>query len=278
MSRLFNREVRIIAGTLEIKGLRVQFRVKKTLEKEPNECELSIYNLNAEHRREMETKGMRVAVEAGYTGNTAQIFVGEVHFTEHLREGPDWVTKMQLGDAQRAYKHARVSESFKAGNSLGSVFRKVADSLGVDSTKAQSIVDSLQRQFTQGASIFGKASTEMDNLLKGTGLEWSIQDGELQVQEKTGTTSVPVIVLNAQTGLIGSPTYGTADFVKPENAKSKPKTLKIKSLLIPGIRAGGRVRLDSEAVKSDFKVQTLTHTGDTHGGDFYTEVEGIPLS
>lgn len=278
MSRLFNRAVRIVAGTLEITGLRVQFRIKKTLSKEPNECELTIYNLNSEHRRELETKGMRVAVEAGYVGNTAQIFVGDVRFTEHVRTGPDWLTKMQLGDGERAYRHARVSESFKAGNSLGSVFRKVADSLGVDSTKAQSIVDSLGRQFTQGASIFGKASTELDNLLKGSGLEWSIQDGELQVQTTTGTTDAPLIVLNSTTGLIGSPTYGTADFVKPENARSKPKTLQMKSLLQPGIRAGGRVRLDSEAVKADFKVQTLTHTGDTHGGDFYTEIEGIPLS
>lgn len=278
MTQLFSRAVRVIAGTLEITGLRVQFRVKKTLSKEPNECELSIYNLNEEHRRAVETKGLSVRIEAGYVGNVAQIFVGDVRHAEHVREKADWVTRLQLGDGERAYRHARVSESFKAGNSLGSVFRKVADSLGVDATKAQGIVDALQRQFTQGTSVFGKASTELDRLLSGTGLEWSIQDGELQVLSATGTTESALIVLNSETGLIGSPTYGTPEAASPNKAAQKPKTLKIKSLLMPALRVGGRVRVEADSVKSDFKVQTLTHTGDTHGGDFYSEVEGVPLT
>jgi hypothetical protein len=81
-----------------------------------------------------------------------------------------------------------------------------------------------------------------------------------------------VYVLSPTTGLLGSPEWSTP------NKEGKPPTLKVTSLLLPQILPGRRVQLDARAAKGVFKVQQLNHQGDTHEGDWRTEMECVPAS
>jgi len=45
------------------------------------------------------------------------------------------------------------------------------------------------------------------------------------------------------------------------------------SLLNPEIRPGRRVQVESQFVNGVFKVEKVTHSGDTHSTQFYSEVE-----
>jgi hypothetical protein len=285
MSALSQRAVRVIVGTSAsakvIEGLRVQFKVKKTTTKEPNCAEVSISNLSETSRASLQSKGVRVILEAGYVGNLAQIFSGDARYISHVREGADWVTKVDLGDGERAYRWARVSESFKAGTTVAAVVSKVAGALGLDTSAAVALVrEKVREQFTQGFTAHGRASDELDRLLTGRGLEWSIQDGRLQVTEVGKPAPGTAILLSASTGLIGSPAYGSPEKKDGENPSTAKKkhVLKVKSLLQPGIRPGARVQLDSLSVKGLFRVEAVTHTGDTHGGDWQSEADLVPAS
>jgi hypothetical protein len=291
MTVLSQRAVRVVIGTEAsakvIEGLRVQFRVKKTVSKEPNECELSITNLAEQSRAALQAQGTKVVVEAGYEGELSQLFSGDSRFISHVREGANWVTKVQMGDGERAYRYAQVSESFRAGTSVATVFAKVAQQLALDIADAVAFVRSnTTEQFTHGYAASGKASKEIDRLLSGRGFEWSIQDGKLQVTKAGKAVVGSAALLSPTTGLVGSPAYGS-----PENSKdhvpfegSTPKRdkkgqiLKAKSLLQPSIKPGGKVRLDSASVKGIFRVQTVVHTGDTAGQDWYTELDLLPSS
>lgn len=281
MTALFTRNVRIIAGSLLVENLRVQFKVKKSIEKEPNECEATIYNLSESSRAALQSKGSRIVIEAGYGRDTAQIFSGDSRFIDHSHQGADWLTKIQCSDGERAYRYTRVNESFAAGQSRGTVFRRLVQGSGLDTREAQQTVDGLLGQLTQGYAAFGKLSTELDRLLKGTGLTWSIQDNRLQVLQEDAPTKDTAVLLSSSSGLIGSPVHGSpVEGSAPGTVTRKPQVLKVKSLLQPAIRPGGRIKLDVENKQLDnavFRVLTVTHTGDTHGQDFYSEAEVVPV-
>lgn len=272
MAQLFGRSVTVVVGSLLIKGLRVQFKAKKSTKKEPNELELVIYNLSETSRASLQAKGTRIIVEAGYGETSAQIFSGDSRLIDHQHEGPNWVTKVQCADGERAYLYARVNESFRAGTTVANVFARVAEATGLDAVDAVATVRrTVTEQFTRGYTARGRASAEIDRLLKNRGLEWSIQDGRLQVVAPGVAITTQAVLLSPSTGLIGSPTHGTPA------KKGKAQTLKVKSLLQPGLRPAAKIRIESAATNGDFRVETVIHQGDSLGQDWYSEVEALPV-
>lgn len=276
---LSQRAVRVrVEGSANVRvfeGLRVQFKIQKTSKREPNTAELSISNLNETSRAALQGSGVVIAIEAGYSNHLERIFSGEAIHTSHVREGADWVTKVQMMDGLRAYKYAKVSQSFKAGTKVSAVFSVVANALGVNATDAVAFVrQHIRAQFPRGYVAHGRAALEIENILRGRGLEWSIQDGRLQVTEVGKPFPGPstAVLLSSATGLIGSPAYGSPEKV-PGQPKKQQSVLKAKSLLQPGIRPGARVQLDSLTTSGLFRVEAVTHTGDTHGGEWTSDAD-----
>lgn len=271
------------ADVIEITDLRFAFKAKKTLGKEPNTLEVTITNLSEQSRAALQGKTLRVTVSAGYEGAQCVLFVGDSRHVDSRPEGADWTTVIQCGDGERGYKHGRVSESFRAGTSVVSILQKVADGMQLDSTQVAGVDGLHGRQYVAGYVAHGRASRELDKILKGFGYEWSIQDGKLQVLRPDAATAETVVVLDAGSGLVGSPTLNTPSptqhldpFTNKLVSSGGRPTLKAKSLLQPSIRPGRRVQIDSVVgIRGTFRVTEVTHTGDTSGGDFYTELEGV---
>lgn len=283
---LDDRRVRIAVDDLLITDLRVQFKIKKTLKKEPNTAEISISNLNQNHRAQLQSKKPKIIVEAGYAGNLAQIFSGNSRYVDQIKDGADWVTKVQCGDGELAYKYRRVAAAFAPGTAVSDVASSIAKGLGLTVVGGDHL-KTISEQFLQGYSAFGKAATELDRLLAGRGLEWSIQDGQLQILPVDGTTKDSVVLLSPGTGLVGSPEHGNPEkqvpltpdqYVVLGHKKKGPAILKVKSLLQPLLRPGRRVQVQARGIKGLFRIQTVTHTGDTHGGDWYSELECLPTA
>ena len=280
---LFKRAVRLIVAAplkkdyknvsnnaVEIEDMRVQFKVAKTLTKQPNTAEIMVTNLSEKTRAQVQGKGCRVILSAGYATTLAQIFSGDARLISHQQEGPEWVTKIECGDGERAYRHARVNESFKENTPVSSVVRTLVDRLGVDAGNALEKLNAFTGHYTQGYSAFGRAAKELDKVLKAWGFEWSIQDNRLQIF-KVGENSREIVVLDADSGLIGSPEMGS-----PEK-RGGPPVLKVRSLLQPGIRPGAQVVLDAAHHKGKYKVLRVEHAGDTAGGDWYTTLDCVAI-
>ncbi len=271
------------ADVTEITDLRFTFKVKKTLDKTPNTGEFVVTNLSEQSRAGLQGKTLRVTVSAGYEGTEAVIFVGDSRHVDSMPEGPDWSTKIQCGDGERGYRHGRVSESFRAGVPVTRVLQKIADGMGLDSTQIAGVDGLRGRQYVGGYAAHGRASRELDRILKGYGYEWSIQDGKLQVLAPEQATQESVILLSAATGLVGSPTLNTPSptqhldpFTNKVVSSGGRPTLKCKSLLQPELKPGRLVDVDSiTGVKGRFKITEVEHSGDTSGGDFYTSIEAL---
>lgn len=272
MGELRNRSCVVVVDGVRIEKLRMSFKVTKTLTKDPNKALIKIFNLASATRSAMKKKGAAVVLSAGYESNAAVIFSGDSRLTDHVKEGTDWVTTIECGDGERAYQFQRVSESFKPGTPIADVIRHCAKSLGIN---VGNLEEELARgdfrggltQFAHGYAVHGKASAELDKLMRTAGLSWSVQNGALQVLRGGAPATGSAILLTPETGLVGSPDFGTWD--KKKNAAP----IRVKSLLQPTIRCGGRVEIRASNIKGQFRVDKISHEGDTRGGNWYTDAE-----
>ncbi len=261
-----------VQNAVEVRDLRVQFRVEKTLKRDPNTAEIQISNAAPNTRALFQVRGARVVLQAGYTGTLDVVFVGDVIMAVTTRDGPDWVTRLQCGDGTRLLAHARMTTSYAGGTPLRRVITDAARKLLTREVDIGGAVADVSKQLTQGFVAHGRAADVLDRALEGQGKEWSIQDGRLQVLPAGGTATGGVVLLSPSTGLVGDIEPGSA-----EDTKKGRRVLRVKSLLQPQIRPGGRMRIESRGVNGTFRIGKVRHEGDTSGGAWYTEAEVSPL-
>ncbi len=250
-------------------GLRIAFKITKTAEKEPNTAEITVSNLSPARRSSLQAKGVKVHLEAGYEATgLSRLFVGDARSIDHVRDGANWNTIIKCGDGERAYRFARVNESFASGVTAGDILRRIADRMGLPLGNVDEKAAALTFRFDHGYVAHGPAQAALDRLARSVGLTFSIQDGQLQVLGPDEALSQSIPEISPETGLIGSPEMGTPE--KP----GKPALVKLKTLLLP-TAPGKLVRLKSKRYDGQLRVKKLTHSGDTHGGDWYTEIQGV---
>jgi hypothetical protein len=266
-THLFKRKIRVVVNTIEITDLAMTFTVKKSLKPEPNTADLTIHNLNPDHRSALEQlKTATVLIEAGYEEGTSTLFVGDLRTAVSVDEGPNIITKLSSGDGEKAVKQARVKVSLKKGAANpAKVLESVAKSLGVQEgnlSQALGKLSGLSNCFSEGAVISGSAFKEMNAVCKSLGLTWSIQDGKLQILSLRTALEGVAIKLSPSTGLIGSPTV------------DNDGVLSAVMLLAPDVFPGRKLVLDSKRLQGQYRIETCEYQGDTHGTDWYIKLEG----
>lgn len=285
-SKLFDRRVRVVLHRLEVTELRIAFHAVRSLRKNPNTCEVRIWNLNSDHQRQLqEQKSIPLRLEAGYAvppsssvsldsalsaigvssppkSQLPVLFEGELRRAFTSREGGDLVTTISSGDGEKAGQGQRVKLSYRPGLRVRKLLIDLAKSAGVGIGNILSVVGGLADfEISTGTAVSGSALDQLDNILAGAGFEMSVQNGELQVLGSGGALSGTAVVLSEATGLVGAPEPGSDGKIK------------VRSLLQPGLEPGRLVKLVSERVTGTFRVEQWDAIGDTHGQDWYAELE-----
>lgn len=261
---LFGRGARLVVGKpgedgIEVEDLRIRFKVEKSLESVPNKAEIAVYNLSASNRARAEAPGNIISLDAGYGGLLKNVFVGDVSRSLSRHDGTDWITEFESGDGEKAYTDSVVDISFGAGSTVGQVVDKLSAALGLPISAKVGLKDSV---FKNGFVASGPVRTLLDQLTLNQELEWSIQDGALQILPVKTTTQGEAFILSPASGLLGSP-------------RKKDAGLEVRSLLIPEIKPGRALVVESAAVKGVYKIRKVTAQGDTHGADWYTIAEVV---
>ncbi len=270
MTALIDRSVTAIVGTSEFAGLRMSFGVETSDKPEPNTMTLKIWNLSAASRGALGAKDLTISLDAGYVDNTEQIFLGDVELVSSQGEGQDRVTTIEAGDGSKGMGKARVNKSFAAGARVKDVMTHVAESMGVGIGDALSKIQSGDikggwSSFVSGTTVTGTAIDEMNRLTRSAGMEWFVKDNVLRVRNKGEPSPELAIVLTPTTGLIGSPEPG-------ENG-----AIVAKGLIQPGYAPGRKIRIENASVDGDYLIRRVQYTGDTHGGEWYGDIEATPL-
>lgn len=270
----WKRVARLIVKDRQVDGLRIRFKVKKSLKKEPNSLDLHVYNLGEATRATLQESKIPVVLMAGYESDAQILFSGRSRAVDHVRESQDWATHVQCGDGEQAFR-GYSKFSFGAGARASDVLARVANDLGIDVGDALARLKrgdfkGAKEVFLQGYAATGRAVRELDRVARVLGLEWSIQDGQLQVLEADSATQAEALVISADSGLIGSPDHRMAE------DKKLPPLLRAKCLLNGGIRPGRLVKLEARARTGFYRVESVEHEGDTHGAEWTTTWEGRP--
>jgi len=261
-NELFDRSSQVVFGPIGqngklVSGLRVKFKVEKTSESAPNKANISIWNLTLDSRTLSEQPGNIITLSAGYGGQLENVFVGDVQRALTSESGSDWVTDFECGDGENAYRDKNVDVSFGPGTGLSQILSTVGGKFGLGAGEQSGIPN---KSFQNGFVASGSIRSVLDQLTEGYDLEWSIQDGQLQIIKKKSTLSEESVLLSAATGMISSP-------------KKKDKGLEIKSLLQPKFKPGKAVVVESKFIKGTFRILKVTHEGDTHGQEWYSTLE-----
>lgn len=286
---LFDRVYKLIVGKaggqgFEVEDLRITFDIQKTVKKTPNTGSIKVWNLKKETRSELEKEDTKVILHAGYKEDAGPllIFSGGVTHAWSKIEGPDIITEFELGDGTQEMRDTTISVGYAGKVKSKTVLADVAKKMGLPLTMPSNIPE---REWAHGLSYYGHATGLLNKVVQGTGLEWSVQNGNLQVLEKGMVTTRQGIELAVDSGLIHSPERIKKAKTSTKKAKKdKPdyEGWNIKTLLMPTINPGDRVKLTSRFVTGVFRVHEIKHNGDSHSGDWISEMKVVdpaaPLS
>jgi hypothetical protein len=262
-SLLFKRSYTLTIGSRQIRGLDIGFEVERTLTRDPNTAKIKVWGL-AETSRGTINRNDRVTLAAGYSEQETTIFIGEIREFKHTLETTEWVTEIEASDGRRVTRSARVNRSFAAGTPVPDAAGDIMGSMGIDLGDASDIIQRAAARvlptFPRGVVASGSATDELTRITDTLALEWSIQDGALQILERGRALDREAIVLNASTGMIGSPSI----------EKNK---LKVKTLIIPDLLPGRRIRVEARAIQGTYRAEKVSYKGELPTGDWYCELE-----
>ena len=294
----FNRIFKLTAGVQGAQGveiasdgtqesLRITFEIDRDLTQQTNKSNIKIYNLAPATAKKLEKADTIALLEVGYAEDIGlrRIFVGAVTSASTRQEDVDVETSLEVSDGQIAMRDTILSLGYSNGVHGEKIFNDIAVQMGLITYIAPDVVFPT---YSNGYSYIGKAAPCLDKICAAAGATWSIQNNVLQVILAGGNTNIKALVFAADSGLVGTPERIVEGVKRPDkNAQKKRKVKKdkhekkagwrINVLLAPTLNPGDLVKVESKYLDGWFKIESLRHTGDTHGQDWYTELELIEL-
>ncbi len=250
---------------LDVSGFDFEFVVEKTLKPEPNTCSVTIYNLSETSRQVMSGgHKLTLKLEAGYQGGTSLIYLGDVRSAWTERSGPDFITHLESGDGEKEMRKARLNVAYGAKVPITQALGSIVAALGLGQGNVPQIAALLATKgiaSIHGGALNGSAAQRLTDFCRSAGLEWSVQNGNIQILNLGQTISKQAIQISADTGMIESPTVDNEGIVS------------VSTLIIPGIQPGGLVVMDSLFVKGGFRIERCKWHGQVFGNDWQTDLE-----
>lgn len=271
----FNGGFTVNPGGISLHELMIEFSITKDLSSSANSAEISIYNLNEDHRNSIGKVFDEITLEAGYLppeggGNVGIIFKGAVRDVEHTRDGPNIKTTINCGDGSKALRKATISKSFPKGTPVKDVVEELYKSMEKQGVKRGEwkFPEQMPEKFKRPYATCGLCRDELDTIGRGNKFYWSLQNETFEIVPADGYVG-GVVVISPETGMIGSPSI-------TDNG------VRVSALLNPEVRPGRRVQVKSQTLEMNaadgmYRVSSLTFSGDNQKGDFKMDIEGEAL-
>jgi len=246
-------------GTSERNSTYIQMEIMKNISSKVNEGVVRMFNLSDSTENQIREKGKRVRVFAGYNGKPILIHDGEI---TRVDRDPDEESLNRITSVSLAGKLIKISQSIfnKAYSGQVAVKQIVQDAIptfGLDYADIDQIPDN---EFLNDYSFTGKTSDLLDEILDPIKIQWFENDNFIRfsAREKTPETTESVVLLNSNTGLIGS-------------ASITEKGAKFTSRLNGRITLNSQIKIESNLVNGVYKVIQTLNSGDNRTGKFTSE-------
>jgi hypothetical protein len=203
-----------------------------------------------------------VQLFAGYGPIPSLLFSGTIAKRGVVAEksGPDRIVTIEAGDGELAFTSTRHDRNYGSTTNQ-TILASILKDMGLGLAPGDPLVPLV---YPLGISFVGPAQDALDRICGDVGQSYSIQDGNVQILAAGSTRQEAAVLLTSDTGLIGSPAQSDDG-------------VNLQSLLNGQVIPGGLLSVGSESVTGFFRADTVTHRGDTHGGDWMTEIEATPI-
>jgi CRISPR/Cas system-associated protein Csx1 len=170
---LFNRSISLTVGQEGEQGivitndLRIAFDVHKTETSEPNQANITIYNLSSDTRNRLNQNSQVIILKAGYLDGAGEeiVFKGDVNYFN-----PDvGQSEFECSDGSKKVKN-KTSASYKSGANAKQVLQKFINDIGLP--LKQSIERFVNKTFNTGFTFNGIVKDCMDKITNYIGLNW----------------------------------------------------------------------------------------------------------
>lgn len=251
-----NPKSRFRAQKTTVEGLDIEFDVVSTIDPDPNQAQITVYNLAKKTRDAIQTAHLGVKLYAGYGDDIALIFSGTTNNITHEKSGSSWITRIYAGDGEKEYLTKKINKSYKKGTKLS----KIIDDLAYE-FEYPLLWDYTQFNQTMltGVSYVGMIKDVLNSLAADYDFTWYILDDNLEIiarrEYQTKYALVPTI--RPDSGLIGSPKRivwtEVDDTKKPKDKRAKEnktnddteKAVQVLSLINPQIKPGRLFKLEA---------------------------------
>lgn len=286
---MFGRSIRIEFQGVDIpdvEKLRVVFEVDKNNGLQFNHANIIIFNMLPVNRAKiarpyplgfpMVEPIIKVLLYAGYEGREVLLVAGDVLSATNEKNGPEWITKIEIYSGLNDSTKADTAVSFSAPTSAKVISDQLLSKLGIDVTYTPEALQELQNQRPNDFSTIGLAADEAATFLARYGLAFTIEEsgqGLVYVDERPRNPDAGKTKDNTfspTNGLLGTP-------------KITRTGIDLKSLLRPKLKLFERIFVESETTKGslqanpdyspDYHIIGLKHVGDNRGNDWFTELE-----
>jgi len=230
-------------------AIRVQMEIIKGATDSPNKAKFSLYNIGLSVRESI-GKGFLVRATAGYVGLVETLFIGAVGKATSRRDGPDIVTEIECADGEQALLGSTFQKPYPPGTLLPQILQDVAAAMDVEPGIALGIPNTVYRR---GISVHGSCRDILKKLLRKEGLEFSVQNGRLNIIPLKKHNGRTALVVSSGTGLINVPSISGTDIT-------------FESLLNPRLVPGQLVQVVSKnrAISGYAKIRSTKVEADSH--------------
>jgi hypothetical protein len=277
MQLYFNRVCKVVienANQITIEDSRIKFEVIKSCNPQENNGRIEIHNLSPATRRLITAGDSLIKLYAGYQNNKGLIELGQGDISNVTtnRSKTETVTQIYIAEGQKQIKTNSVSISFKGTVQLAEILNDFAAKTGLT---FKTIGVNKGASVQNGYAAIGAPDTVLDELALNFKFKWSMQNGIIILRGDEQVSANEIMLLSPSTGLILNPE--TVKKISRKLAKSPeplPQNIySIQALLQPQLQVHDVIALKSSDLSGRYQILKISHTGDTRGNDWYSDME-----
>lgn len=267
----FDRQYRMSAGPpgsvgFEIGGtspyaLHISFSVQKQELESSNTAKVQVWNLNKQNLATLEAENCFLLLKAGYGNTLPVILSGTVSHTSTRKDGSDMLTEIEVVDGLMEVRDTWVSMSYAGLVNTKKILDDTAAQMGLTVTYSYNATFA---DIPNGFSFVGQAKNALSKACAVSGLEWSIQNGVLQIKKQGDVMNREVYVIGPETGLIEIPER--VQISSSDDAGTPQMGYDLVYLLNGAIGVGDYVQVQSKYLTGFFRVYSLEIDGDNLSG------------
>ena len=241
----------------------ISFSIQKQELESSNTAKVSVWNLNKAHLATLEEENCHLLLNAGYGNTLPLILSGTVSHSTTKPDGADLLTEIEVVDGLAEIRDTWVSISYAGKINTKKIIDDIAAQMGV------TVSYSYNAEFADipnGFSFVGQAKFAISKACAVSNLEWSMQNGVLQIKKPGDVMSKEVYVLSPETGLIKIP-----ERVQISNSDQNGRSqigYDLVYLMNGAIGIGDYVKVESKHLNGFYRVYSLEIDGDNMEGDW----------